>query len=89
VLNFHNNFDSKFILHINSELPLERNFNEAVKYQKLKSVFLFIGPEGGFSDQEIERSKANSFIPVSLGIRRLRTETAAIAACSVLLTSIE
>ena len=89
VLNFHKDFDSKFILHINPELPLERNFNEAVKSQKLKSVFLLIGPEGGFSDQEIERSKANGFIPVSLGIRRLRTETAAIAACSVLLTRTE
>ncbi len=85
-LTINKDFDSKFILHIDPELPLEQNFNDAVKSKKLKSILLFIGPEGGFSDQEIEMSKANGFTPVSLGIRRLRTETAAIAVCSVLLT---
>lgn len=44
-------------------------------------VLILIGPEGDFSTLEIEASIKNNFIPVTLGNTRLRTETAAIAAC--------
>lgn len=43
-------------------------------------VTLLTGPEGGFADQERSIAKAAGFIPVRLGSRILRTETAAIAA---------
>jgi 16S rRNA (uracil1498-N3)-methyltransferase len=43
-------------------------------------VTLLIGPEGGFSDQERSIAKVAGFIPVRLGSRILRTETAAFAA---------
>lgn len=43
-------------------------------------VTLLTGPEGGFSDQERDVAKASGFIPVRLGSRILRTETASIAA---------
>jgi 16S rRNA (uracil1498-N3)-methyltransferase len=43
---------------------------------------LLIGPEGGFSPAEYERAVAAEMVPVSLGPRILRTETAAIAAIS-------
>lgn len=43
-------------------------------------VTLLTGPEGGFSDQERITAKAAGFIPVRLGSRILRTETATIAA---------
>lgn len=43
-------------------------------------VTLLTGPEGGFADQERNIAKAAGFIPVRLGNRILRTETAAIAA---------
>lgn len=43
-------------------------------------VTLLTGPEGGFSDQEREFAKAAGFIPVRLGARVLRTETASLAA---------
>lgn len=43
-------------------------------------VTLLTGPEGGFADQERNIAKAAGFIPVRLGSRILRTETAAIAA---------
>lgn len=46
------------------------------------SVTLLTGPEGGFSSQEREIAKAAGFIPVRLGARILRTETASLAALS-------
>jgi 16S rRNA (uracil1498-N3)-methyltransferase len=47
-------------------------------------VCLLIGPEGGFSDSEYEDASITGFTAVSLGPRVLRTETAAVAALSVL-----
>jgi 16S rRNA (uracil1498-N3)-methyltransferase len=46
------------------------------------SVTLLAGPEGGFSNAEREIAKAADFIPVRLGARILRTETASLAALS-------
>ena len=42
-------------------------------------ILILIGPEGGFSKQEVQEAKDNGFISVSLGKRILRVETAAIA----------
>jgi len=47
-------------------------------------VCLLIGPEGGFSDNELEDAEVAGFQAVSLGPRVLRTETAAIAALASL-----
>lgn len=44
------------------------------------AVVLAVGPEGGFSEAELERLDAHGFRRVSLGPRTLRTETAAAAA---------
>ena len=41
-------------------------------------VTLFVGPEGGFAPEEVEQAQATGVIPVTLGPRILRTETAAI-----------
>ena len=43
-------------------------------------VTILIGPEGDFSEPEIELALENKYIPVHLGRNRLRTETAGIAA---------
>jgi 16S rRNA (uracil1498-N3)-methyltransferase len=51
-------------------------------HTNLKSVLLVIGPEGGFTEDEVQLASSNQFIPISLGPRRLRTETAAISALS-------
>lgn len=54
-----------------------------------RPVEVLIGPEGDFSHHEITISLARGFRPVSLGSNRLRTETAAVAAChSALLAQI-
>lgn len=42
---------------------------------------ILIGPEGDFSTEEIDLALENGFDPISLGDARLRTETAALAAC--------
>lgn len=48
-------------------------------------IGLLIGPEGGFSEQERERLRAQPFVvPVSLGPRILRADTAAVAALAVI-----
>ncbi|MEI8054749.1 MAG: 16S rRNA (uracil(1498)-N(3))-methyltransferase [bacterium] len=47
-------------------------------------VNLLVGPEGGLSDKEVVFAKQNKFLPTKLGPRVLRTETAALAAISVL-----
>lgn len=46
-----------------------------------ENITILIGPEGDFSEKEIEAALENNYIPVSLGNSRLRTETAAIVAC--------
>ncbi len=43
---------------------------------------LIIGPEGGFSDHELKSSEEKGCIPISMGPRILRTETAVVAAVS-------
>jgi len=48
-----------------------------------QQVTLLVGPEGGFSDQEREIAMNAGFIPTRLGPRVLRTETAALAALTV------
>ncbi|GJQ48938.1 RsmE family RNA methyltransferase [uncultured Candidatus Kuenenia sp.] len=50
-----------------------------------KKIVCLIGPEGGFTDNEIERAVEKGCIPVTLGSSTLRIETAAIAVSSMLL----
>lgn len=51
-----------------------------------EAVTLLSGPEGGFGDAERDAAVAASFIPVRLGPRVLRTETAALAALAAIQT---
>ncbi len=52
---------------------------------KKRSLGIFIGPEGGFTKQEIEKSQQNGVKPISLGHRILRTETAGMMLMSVIM----
>lgn len=53
---------------------------------KNRSISVFIGPEGGFTNEEIETALKAGFVPVNLGVRKYRSETAAIALLSIILT---
>lgn len=63
--------------------------NAALQAVNQKTVSVFIGPEGGFEEAEIELAKENGVIPVSLGKRILRTETAGFTTLSILMYEIE
>ncbi len=52
-----------------------------------KSALVLIGPEGGFSEEEVSLCRGSGFGTVWLGERRLRTETAAIASLALLFRS--
>ncbi len=54
-----------------------------------QTVGIFIGPEGGFERSEVEAAVRSGALPVSLGKRILRTETAGLAVLSVLMFLIE
>ncbi len=48
-----------------------------------RDILILIGPEGDFSKAEVNEALRKGFQPVSLGKARLRTETAAVAACHI------
>jgi len=54
------------------------------RLESMEEVNLLVGPEGGFSERELSLLEAAGVLPVSLGPRVLRTETAAPAAVAVL-----
>jgi 16S rRNA (uracil1498-N3)-methyltransferase len=47
-----------------------------------KSTLVLIGPEGDLTDEEVNLCEANDFAGISLGTKRLRTETAAMTVCA-------
>jgi 16S rRNA (uracil1498-N3)-methyltransferase len=69
----------KLLLSPGSELPLSK-FIEG----KGENLILAAGPEAGFDEQEEKAFLAAGFVPVRLGPRVLRTETAALAALAAL-----
>lgn len=54
-----------------------------------QSVGIFIGPEGGFEKEEVSRAVEAGAMPITLGKRILRTETAGIAVLSILMYRLE
>lgn len=66
----------KFVLH-------HRDSRRLPNHEEVTSVALLIGPEGGLSDREIEQAMGKNFASLTLGPRVLRTETAPIAAISL------
>ena len=53
------------------------------------SVGIFIGPEGGFEESEVEKAESLGVKPVTLGKRILRTETAGLTTLSILMYLLE
>jgi len=72
-----NQCKQKYIAHCKNFEKLQ--LSKIIKNRTNSSII--IGPEGGFTDDEINLAMDYNFIPVSLGNNRLRTETAGIVAC--------
>jgi 16S rRNA (uracil1498-N3)-methyltransferase len=64
-------------------MPIRQALEEASREGPPFSVALFIGPEGGFTAAEVEMAHGYGILPVSLGPRILRAETAAIVAVAL------
>lgn len=56
---------------------------EALKGERPSRVALVVGPEGGFAPEEAAEARDLGFVPVSIGPRILRTETAAIVGAAL------
>ena len=71
----------KFIAHCVNE---NRSDLAAMASHSFNSQIILIGPEGDFTEKEIELAIQNHFIPVTIGKTRLRTETAGIVSAAIL-----
>ena len=74
-------------------IPYEREeetgIRQFVENFKGESVGVFIGPEGGFADEEIALAQENGITPITLGKRILRTETAGMTTTAILLYELD
>ena len=74
-------------------IPYEREeetgIRQFVEDFKGESVGVFIGPEGGFADEEIALAQENGITPITLGKRILRTETAGMTTTAILLYELD
>ncbi|CDF58073.1 16S rRNA (uracil(1498)-N(3))-methyltransferase [Thermobrachium celere] len=76
-------FDAVFVPY---EKERSMGFKKALKDKKdIKNVAVVIGPEGGFSEEEVKIFEENGFVLVTLGPRILRTETAGLVASTIIL----
>jgi len=67
----------KFIAHCMNG----QKFTLKDKFQPGGEYLVLIGPEGDFSPEELKLALNKEFFPLSLGLSRLRTETASLEAC--------
>jgi 16S rRNA (uracil1498-N3)-methyltransferase len=68
------NYRNKILMYEFADTDVNADFN----FEKGTEVFVFVGPEGGFSAREVETFKNDNWRICSLGSRKVRAETAAI-----------
>ncbi|MBF0378526.1 MAG: 16S rRNA (uracil(1498)-N(3))-methyltransferase [Desulfamplus sp.] len=83
MLNKTNSYGEKIIFWENATIPIDviRERQERVEKNR---IIVMIGPEGGFSEQEVDIAKEHGFEAFSLGTRILRAETASIVASTLI-----
>ena len=77
-------YDLKIIASMANNVPTLSSFMNSINGSVINRVLLIVGPEGDFSDKQIEKALNAGFNPVSLGSKRLRSETASTAAVSII-----
>ena len=76
-------FDLVLIPHV---LGNQKHLKEVLKENSsAKKIAILIGPEGGFSETEVEKALNWNAVPIKLGPRILRTETAGFVTSSVVM----
>ena len=83
------NADIKLIAYENFSKETDTFFKELNKIKGNESVAVIIGPEGGFSEEEVKKAQELGYVPISLGKRILRAETASINVISVISNYLE
>ena len=79
---------AEFLEKEHTELRFIAHCEDSERYELKRRVVadrdltILIGPEGDFSTSEIKQATNKGYLPVSMGKTRLRTETAAIVACT-------
>lgn len=71
------------------EKEQETGIRQFVQGFQGESIGVFIGPEGGFAEEEIALAQKNGIIPITLGKRILRTETAGMTTAAILLYELD
>ncbi len=61
-----------------------RSLGQSLRTPETERIALVVGPEGGFTEREIDEARRSGLLPVSLGSRILRTETAAIVSAAII-----
>lgn len=69
--------DVRLVCHGEASTPVVRALDGLGREEK---VLVLVGPEGGFTDEEVQQAVETGYTAVSLGGRRLRAETAGIVA---------
>lgn len=87
-LNLALNMDCKMIPYENAK-DITKTRDIIQNTPKANSIAIFIGPEGGFEEEEIKRAAETGFLPLTLGRRILRTETAGLAILSMIMLQME
>lgn len=72
----------KFIAHCAEDE--KQNLTSLTIHKPVLSRIILIGPEGDFTQREVELAIKSQFIPVSLGNTRLRTETAGVVSATIM-----
>ena len=83
-----NKSNNKFIAHCDEQNKISfKEITGQLSNQLINQSTILIGPEGDFTKDEIDFALQSNFTPVALGNTRLRTETAAVVAATLLCVS--
>lgn len=74
--------DLSIILYENEK---DTKLRQVLKGKKINNIAVMVGSEGGFEGDEVNEAVASKILPITLGSRILRTETAALAALSIIM----
>ncbi len=74
----------KITLHPRAQYSIKTLAQSQTSNDAISEIRFLVGPEGGFTDEEIAQTKQAEFIDIKLGPRVLRTETAALTVLSAL-----